>query len=266
MLPSLPSHPDLRKIVVLNSKGGSGKSTIATNLAGFLAVSGHPTALMDFDMQGSAMRWLQNRPLHRPFIHGIAAFRHDSTMTRSWQLRLPSEVRYVVVDTPAAVQVQDLIDFTRGVHAIIVPVLPSGIDMHAAAQLISDMLIVAKVSRRMGRLGVVANRVRENTLGYRKLQRFLERLSITTVGQLRDSQSYVHAADQGLCIHEMAPSRVRQDLESWCSITTWLEGRLQTPLTARDLLHPGGAAVMPRPQSATGAMQTGTDRAINNQK
>jgi len=266
MLPSLPSHPDLRKIVVLNSKGGSGKSTLATNLAGFLAVSGHPTALMDFDVQGSAMRWLANRPLQRPLIHGIAAYQHDSTMTRSWQLRLPANIRYLVVDTPAALQVQDLIDFTRGVHAILVPVLPSGIDIHAAAQLISDMLIVAKVSRRMGRLGVVANRVRENTLGYRKLQRFLERLSITTVGHLRDSQNYVHAADQGLCIHEMAPSRVRPDLENWSAITSWLEERLQTPLTARDLLQPPGAAVTPQIRPATDGVQFGPGRIITNQK
>jgi chromosome partitioning protein len=238
MLPNIPSHPDLRKIVVLNPKGGSGKSTVATNLAGCIAASGHPVALMDFDPQGSAMRWLQNRSLERPEVYGIAAFQKTNSMTRSWQLRIPGEIRYIIIDTPAALQVQDISEFTRGAHAIVVPVLPSDIDIHAATRLIENMLIVAKVSRRMGRLGVIANRVRENTLGYRKLTRFLERLSISVVGELRDSQNYIHAADQGLSVREMTKSRTHKDHESWDSIIAWLEKRLEMPITPRDLFRP----------------------------
>lgn len=184
------------------------------------------------------MRWLQNRPSERPVVHGVAAFEKDHSATRSFRLQIPQHIRHLVVDTPAALRGHDLIDFTHGAHAILVPVLPSDIDIHAASRLIADMLIVAKVSRRMGRLGVVANRVRDNTLGYRKLQRFLDRLSIVVTGQLRDSQSYVRAADQGLSIHEMQPSRVAKDLESWKSITSWLESRLGTELTPRDLYRP----------------------------
>jgi len=235
---NFPSHPDLKRIVVLNPKGGSGKSTLATNLAGFLSVNGFPAALMDFDPQGSSIRWLQNRPEERPVVHGVAAFEKDPTATRSFRMQIPRDIRHLVVDTPAAVASHDLIEFTRGAHAIIVPVLPSDIDIHAASRLIADMLLVAKVSRRMGRLGVVANRVRDNTLGYRKLKIFLERLSIEVVGELRDSQSYVRAADQGLSIHEMQPSRVTKDLDSWKSITRWLEERLGSELTPRDLFRP----------------------------
>lgn len=235
---NFPSHPDLKRIIVLNPKGGSGKSTLATNLAGFLTVQGFPAALMDFDPQGSSLRWLQNRPEERPVVHGIAAFKKDPTATRSFRLQIPRHIRHLVVDTPAAVASHDLIEFTRGAHAIVVPVLPSDIDIHAASRLIADMLLVAKVSRRMGRLGVVANRVRDNTLGYRKLKIFLERLSIEVVGELRDSQSYVRAADQGLTIHEMQPSRVAKDLDSWKPITRWLEERLGTELTQRDLYRP----------------------------
>jgi chromosome partitioning protein len=238
MLPNIPSLPGLRKIVVLNPKGGSGKSTVATNLAGCIAASGHPVALMDFDPQGSAMRWLHNRSSDRPDIYGIAAFQKDNSMTRSWQLRVPEGIRHVIIDTPAALQVQDISEFTRGAHAILVPVLPSDIDIHAASRLIADMLIVAKVSRRMGRLGVVANRVRENTLGYRKLNRFLERLSISVVGELRDSQNYIHAADQGLSVREMAKSRSHKDHDSWDSVIAWLEKRVQMPITPRDLFQP----------------------------
>lgn len=153
-------------------------------------------------------------------------------------MRIPRHIRYLVIDTPAALQAPDLVEFTRGAHAILVPVLPSDIDIHAATRLVSDLLIVAKVSRRMGRLGVVANRVRENTVGYRKLMRFLDRLSIAVIGELRDSQNYVHAADQGLSIHEMRPSRVRKDLESWGPIVQWLDTRLETDLTPRDLFKP----------------------------
>lgn len=238
MLYRVPSHPDLKRIVIINPKGGAGKSTLATNVAGFLSSSGHPAALMDFDPQGSSMRWLQNRSGERPEVYGIAACEHDPTMTRSFQMRVPHQFRYLVIDTPAALQAPDLVEFTRGAHAILVPVLPSDIDIHAAIQLLSDLLIVAKVSRRMGRLGIVANRVRENTVGYRKLRRFVECLSIAVVGELRDSQNYIYASDQGLSIHEMQPSRVRKDLDSWKTIVAWLESRLETELTPRDLFHP----------------------------
>jgi len=238
MLFRVPSDPRLKRIVVINPKGGSGKSTLATNVAGFLSASGYPAALMDYDPQGSALRWLQNRSGENPEVYGIAACEHDPSVTRSYQMRVPSHIQALVIDTPAALQPTDLIEFTRGAHAILIPVLPSDIDIHAATRLVSDLLIVAKVSRRMGRLGVIANRVRENTVGYRKLMRFLERLSIAVIGELRDSQNYVYAADQGLSIHEMQPSRVRKDLESWESITEWLEARLETALTARDLFKP----------------------------
>jgi chromosome partitioning protein len=244
MLLNIPSHPDLKRIVILNPKGGSGKSTLATNVAGFLSASGHPAALMDFDPQGSSLRWMQNRSREQhPEVYGINACEHDTTMTRSFQMRVPQHIRYLVIDTPAALQAQDLPEFTRGAHAILVPVLPSDIDIHAATRFISDLLIIAKVSRSMGRLGVVANRIRENTIGYRKLMRFLNYLSITVIGELRDSQNYVYAADYGLSIHEMQPSRVRKDLDSWQSITTWLEARLETALTRRDLLTPEEATV-----------------------
>jgi len=264
MLLKVPSHPDLKRIVVINPKGGSGKSTLATNVAGFLSSSGYPAALMDFDPQGSALRWLQNRSDERPEVFGISACEHDTTMTRSFQMQVPRHIRYLIIDTPAALQAPDLAEFTRGAHAILVPVLPSDIDIHAAARFVSDLLIVAKVSRRMGRLGIVANRVRENTVGYRKLKRFVDRLSITVIGELRDSQSYVHAADQGLSIHEMLPSRVRKDLASWTTIVEWLEARLDTALTARDLLQPkkqtpeNFAAVDEEADQAAGLQLTGS--------
>lgn len=250
MLLNIPGHPELCKIVLLNPKGGSGKSTVAANLAAYFASRGRRTALMDFDPQGSSMRWVHNRPQDRPYIYSVAAFATNPRVTRSFQLRIPPEVRQLVVDTPAALTAQRLSQFTRGAHAILVPVLPSDMDIHAVSQLVADLLLVAKVSRRMGRLGVIANRVRENTLAYRRLMRFLESLNIPVVARLRDSQNYVHAAEQGLGIHELPQAQTAKDLESWAPLIDWVEQRMATPLTPRDLMSPlqavsGGVLVRP---------------------
>lgn len=242
---NVPGHPELRKIVVLNPKGGSGKSTLATNVAGLLASRGRAVALMDFDPQGSSMRWLQKRPADRPPVHGIFACDKDESVTRSFRLRVPPEIRYLIADTPAAMPVHELVNFTSGAHAILLPVLPSDIDIHAATRLIADLLLVAKVSRRMGRLGVVANRVRENTISYRRLVKFLDRLSIACIAELRDSQNYVHASEAGLSVHELPRSRASKDLHQWRPLVDWLSLRLETPLTQRDLLVPQNHAVDP---------------------
>jgi chromosome partitioning protein len=235
---SVPGHKDLRKIVVLNPKGGCGKSTLATNLAGYLAAHGNSVAIMDFDPQGSSMRWLKVRPGNSAPIHGISAFNVRSSATRSWQLRVPPSIKYLVVDSPASVPAENLAELTSGAHAILIPVLPSDIDVHAASLLMRDLLLIAKVSRRMGRIGVVANRVRENTVAYRKLMLFLKSLSISVVGVLKDSQNYVHSAERGLSIHEMPTSRMKIDAERWEPIISWLEEKLEAPLTPRDFARP----------------------------
>jgi len=235
MLLSLPANPELRKIVVLNPKGGSGKTTLAINLAGYFAYIGRRVALMDFDQQQSAMQWLAKRPGSHPEIFGVGAHKRDLRVTRSFQYRIPNDTEYLIVDTPAAVTGDKLIEYTHGAHAILVPVLPSAIDTRAASGLIASLLLKAKVSRRMGRLGVVVNRARENTIAYQKLRAFLDRLAITTVTVLRDSQSFVRAGELGISIHEMRLCDVRLDLQRWQGITDWLEARVATELTTRDL-------------------------------
>jgi chromosome partitioning protein len=235
---NVPAHPDLKKIVVLNPKGGCGKSTLVVNLAGYLATRGNQVAIMDFDPQGSALRWLRQRPGNVPPIHGIAGYAVDAGATRSWQLRVPRQIRYLVIDSPGSVPPDKLSELTSGAHAILIPVLPSDIDVHAATQLMKNLLLVAKVSRRMGRIGIVANRVRENTRAYRKLARFLDSLAIACVGILRDSQNYVRSAERGLSIHEMSEPKIAADVARWQPIIEWLEARLDTPLTPRDFRAP----------------------------
>ena len=236
---------NLHRVVVLNPKGGSGKTTLVFNLAGYLAATGRKVAIVDMDRQGSSTHWLQNRPSNLPEIVGISVrdSKHDATSNQC--ITVPEDIEYAVIDAPAGLPSDRLIDYTCGAHAIFVPVLPSDLDIHAASRLISDLLLKAQVSRRNERLGVVANRVRERTIAYQQLMRFLSRLSITVVGLIRDSQSYVRAAEHGLCIHEMPHSRVGKDLAQWEAISFWLESRLTMPLTPRDLLRPVAPA-MPR--------------------
>jgi chromosome partitioning protein len=217
--------PPRRKLVLLNPKGGSGKTTIATNLAAWLASNGDPVALMDFDAQGSSMRWLSRRPRELPSIYGVDAGRPDPRVTRSFQLRVPVGTRYVIADTAAAIPGHRFGEFTRGADAILVPIGASDTDIHAATHFISDLLLIGKEDRRAGRMGFVANRVREKTVAYRRLMRFLNRLRIPVVAVLRDSQNYLHAAENGMGLHEFPPHRVRRDLEQWASLTRWIRLR-----------------------------------------
>jgi chromosome partitioning protein len=228
-----PASP--RKIVVLNAKGGSGKTTLATNIAAWCAVNGGPTALMDYDPQGCSTRWLANRPDTCAPIHGIAAYRLNLQVTRSWQLRTPPGTQYLVVDTSAAIPAQRITEFTRGAQAIVIPVGPSDIDIHAAAGFISDLLLVAKEDRQQGRVAVVANRVRQGTVASERLLRFLGSLAIPCLAVLRDSQAYVHAAQHGLGLHEFKPHQVSRDLEQWAPLLRWLEQRCAQPLAPAPL-------------------------------
>jgi chromosome partitioning protein len=229
---------NLHRIVVLNPKGGSGKTTLAFNLAGYLAATGRRVAVVDMDQQGSSTRWLHNRSSELPEIFGISVRDLDDDTTKNQCIVVPEDIDYAVVDAPAGLSGDRLIDYTCGAHAILVPVLPSDLDIHAASRLISDLLLKAQVSRRNARLGVIANRVNERTIAYQQLKCFLGRLSITVVGLIRDSQNYARAAQCGLCIHEMPPSRVGVDLAQWAAVSQWLERRLAIPLTRRDLLRP----------------------------
>ena len=215
----------MQRITVLNPKGGSGKTTLATNLAASFATAGLKPALMDLDPQGSSTRWLHKRPKEYAPIHGIAAYSRASAVTRSWQLRVPAHCDIVIIDTPAALDPQALPEYTRGTDVILVPVVPSDIDIHAAAKCIADLLLVAKVRRSEGRIGIIANRVRSNTLVSQSLMRFLDSLDIPLVATLRDAQNYVRSAEIGLGIHEMPQWQVRQDLISWEPLTRWLQDR-----------------------------------------
>jgi chromosome partitioning protein len=247
-----PHAPILQKIVVLNPKGGSGKSTIATNLAAYYAWSGRAVALMDHDPQGSSMRWLRQRPADLPAIHGIAAYEKKLGVTRAFALRTPPGTERVVVDTPAAVTPLQLPELTQDAQAIVVPVLPSDIDIHAASRAIADLLLAGRVHRSERRLVIVANRARRYTKAFSTLMRFLESLRIPVVAVLRDSQAYVRSAEYGMGIHEMKGALLQEDLDSWKPLVDWLEYRSSAALLAGEVQPPAQPAIVELGEGARG--------------
>ena len=222
----------MRKIIVMNSKGGCGKSTIATNLASSYSTRGIRTALFDHDPQGSSMTWLRLRNSGDE-IHGVAAHKSaDPSVTRSWQLRIPPDIKRVILDTPASLPEADLIRLAHNVDAILVPVLPSPIDIHATADFIRDLLLGGRTRRQAVRIGIIANRVRSNTRAYQKLERFLNQLDIPLIARLRDTQFYLQAVETGRGIGEIEGAATRTDREAWDEILNWLEYNPRKPETA----------------------------------
>jgi len=214
----------LKKIVVINSKGGCGKTTLSTNLAGYYAANGYPSALFDYDPQDSAARWLKQRSPELPLIHGVAAAHAPPEgITRSFQMRLPAETMRLVLDTPASLKRMELIEILRNAAAIIVPILPSTIDSHVTAAFIQGLRAEIRLHAPAAPVAIVANRVRRNTRSFHSLLHFLAARDMSPVTCLRDSQNYVHASAEGVGIHELKSNLTRIDREHWQPLLDWLE-------------------------------------------
>ena len=212
----------MQRITVINAKGGCGKTTIATNLASALAGLGRNTTLMDYDPQGSSSYWLKQRKSDVSGINGIEAYPTNKAVTQSWQLQLPSDTEYVIVDAPAGLKGLDMVDRINGANIVLIPVLPSSIDTHATADFIRDLYLVAKVKTKNIRLCIVCNRVKANTLSLRALEKFVHALDIPVIARLRETQSYNKASECGLGIHEMGSKASEKDIEDWRQIVNWL--------------------------------------------
>ena len=223
----------MHRIVVLNPKGGSGKTTVATNIAAYFARSGTRPMLVDMDPQSSSLRWASQRPRSRPPIDCIEGFKPSSLVTKSWQMRPKPGCSYVIVDTPAAIESRRLPEITRGADSILVPVMPSDIDIHATAKCIADLLLVAKIRRSENRIGIIANRVKMKTRVSQSLIRFLESLDIPLLATLRDTQNYVRCAQLGIGISEMSEREAQQDMQSWQKLLQWLEMKSLTESVQR---------------------------------
>ncbi len=212
----------MRHIIVLNPKGGCGKSTLATNLAAWLAHEGQSVALADYDPQRSSLDWLERRPDSYPEIVGLAAFEDGLR-------HLPRSADVLVMDAPARSHGPELTQLIGHAETIIVPVLPSTIDMQAASRFIDELMQVGKVERKKARIGVVANRVRENTLIAGELDEFLDTLKAPYVTWLREAQNYIRAYTRGLGIAELPEYLAWPDWEQWEPLMEWLDSRRSRP-------------------------------------
>lgn len=223
----------MRRIIVLNAKGGCGKTTVATNIASGYATRGFKTALIDYDPQGSSMQWLQARSADLPPIRGIAI--HDASrvpLAGAWQLKVPRDTQRVVVDTPAGLRAMDLAGRITADDMLVVPIQPSAIDIRATADFIRDLLLIARLRPQDRRLAIVGNRTRRGP-ALQVLKGFLENLQIPVLDHLRDSAIYAAAAEQGVGACELPPQQSRLARPGWQAILNWLEGgTAPLPVTA----------------------------------
>jgi chromosome partitioning protein len=203
-------------ILVANPKGGVGKSTLASNMAGYLARRGHKAMLGDVDRQQSTRRWLALRPAHLPVIAG---WDFDGKQT----LKPPKGVSHVLIDTPAGLHGKKLETLYRLADKILIPLQPSLFDIQATYDFIQALHDLRKQTGHKPSLAIVGMRAKEGTLSVEQLQHFLQELGVPMLGQLRDTQNYVQLAARGLSLWDVAPSRVERDLAQWQPLTAWLE-------------------------------------------
>ena len=230
VIPQIPP----RTVLVANAKGGCGKTTLATNLAAWFSRHGASTALMDFDPQGSSTFWLKQRPEKAAKIAGIAAHgKISGTETRSFRNRLPRNIDRVVVDSPAGLTGPDLYNRISDADLILIPILPSPIDIHSAAAFIREIEMTGCLRESNKQLMVIANRVRRNTIMFGRLNEFLQNLGLPRVTYTRDSQLYTRAAAQGLGIADLKGSKVSDEKEHWTRIGGWIEHQLALRHRAR---------------------------------
>lgn len=207
----------MRSILVVNPKGGCGKTTIATNLATYYAVWGTSVALVDLDPQQSSMHWLKVRPSTENKIQGFDGLKGD--------IFPDEETERVIYDAPARTDNAKLAKLIKLVDVVIIPVLPSAIDMRVTAAFIADLVNRIKRENTHAKFGVVANRAQRNFNSYQVLQRFLKSLDIPTIGTLRNSQNYIKAADTGVGLFEMTYSEAKPDMKEWEPIINWIEDK-----------------------------------------
>jgi len=197
-------------IVVANPKGGVGKSTVATNLAGALARAGRAVMLGDADRQHSARQWLALRPAQLPVIRGW-------DMAREHVVRPPAGTTHVVLDTPAGLHDRKLDGVLAVADRVLVPLQPSLFDIQATYAFVQEL----RERKPKARIAVLGNRVKETTVSADHLRRFLDALGVPVLAMLRDTQLYVQLAARGATLWDVAPSRAERDLAQWQPVLEW---------------------------------------------
>jgi chromosome partitioning protein len=199
-------------IVVANPKGGVGKSTLATNIAGCLAAAGHAVMLGDVDRQQSARQWLALRPAQLPAIRGW-------DVANDHIVRPPRGTTHVVLDTPAGLHGKRLDAVMRIADRVLIPLQPSLFDIQATHAFVQDI----RARKPRCKIAVVGNRVKETTVAADHLRQFLDTLDVPVLGMLRDTQLYVQLAARGATLWDVAPSRAEKDLAQWQPVLEWAQ-------------------------------------------
>ncbi|MEJ8815105.1 ParA family protein [Variovorax ureilyticus] len=202
-------------VLVANPKGGVGKSTLATNIAGYLASRGHAVMLGDIDRQQSSRLWLSLRP-------------PEAREIRSWDasedgdvVRPPRGTTHAVLDTPAGLHGSRFKEAVAVADKVLVPLQPSIFDIYATRDFLDKLLSHRRIDKTQ--VAVIGMRVDARTLAAERLREFVGGLDVTVLGELRDTQIYVQLAARGLTLFDIAPGRVQRDLEQWEPICRWLD-------------------------------------------
>jgi len=201
-------------VVVANPKGGVGKSTLSTNIAGYYASRGHAVMLGDVDRQQSSRLWLGLRPAA---ARAIASWETDADDI----VRPPKGTTHVVLDTPAGLHGKRLNDVVKMADRIVVPLQPSVFDIFATRAFLDELVHNKHAAKTQ--IALVGMRVDARTIAADHLHEFVDRLGVPVLGYLRDTQNYVHLAARGLTLFDVAPGRVEKDLEQWRALCQWLD-------------------------------------------
>jgi chromosome partitioning protein len=208
----------MESILIANPKGGAGKTTVATNLAGYLAYAGQRVMLGDIDRIQSANQWLRLRPEGLPTI-------------RTWDIdpaapdkpaKPPRDTTHVVLDTPAGLHGRKLGQVLKLVTRVIVPLAPSLFDILAMRDFLAALADEKAVRNERAFVAIVGVRVDVRTRAAQELERFLAGYDLPVLTYLRDTQLYVQAAAHGMTLFDLAPSRVEKDLAQWRPIIDWV--------------------------------------------
>jgi chromosome partitioning protein len=210
--------------LVVNAKGGVGKTTVTTNLASYFASHGVATTIADFDPQGSSLNWLKQRPPHVGKIYGADLAQRNGVGLSAARREIPRDTRALFIDAPAGPSRLLLQDLLARCQSIVIPVAPSAIDVHATANFIKELLLVGQVRLRNIQVAVVANRVRSTRPVFEPLERFVASLDMAFVARVSDSDVYVDAAEAGLGVFDMPLEKCSAEQRELLPIARWIAG------------------------------------------
>jgi chromosome partitioning protein len=211
--------------LIINTKGGSGKTTVTTNLASYFASRAVPTTILDYDPQGSSLNWVHLCDRSGTSLYGANAAPQKGARIRSIEMHVPANTRQLLIDAPAGASGLLLQEMLSRANSVVIPVAPSAFDIYATANFVKDLLLVGRIRARSIRLAVVANRVRSASPVYRPLERFLGSLSLPFLTRISDSEVYLRAAETGVGIFEMAAEESAAEREEFMPIVDWVGGQ-----------------------------------------